>query len=105
LLISLGPALLGLAIARSLLESGRRGRDAERGIMEHLKAARPFGLGSWSRAAAEWTRLAPRWQAEELEAALRAAWEADRALKSTTITDDAGVLTDMLLKLSVREAA
>jgi DNA polymerase-3 subunit delta len=105
LLISLGPSLLGLAIARSLLDAGRRGRDAERAIMDHLKAARPFGLGPWGRVATDWVRWAPRWSPDELEEAMRAAWEADRALKSTTITDEAGVLSDMLLKLSVREAA
>ena len=73
--------------------------------MEHLKAARPFGVGPWGRATTNWIQWAARWRPEELEDALRSAWEADRALKSTTITDEAGVLTDMLLKLSVREAA
>jgi DNA polymerase-3 subunit delta len=105
LLIGLGPSLLGLAIARSLLDAGRRGRDAEGSIMDHLKAARPFGVGPWGRVASDWVRWAPRWSPAELDDALRAAWDADRALKSTTITDEVGVLTDMLLKLSVREAA
>lgn len=105
LLISLGAGLLGLAITRSLQDAGRRGRDVERGIFDHLKAARPFGLGPWGRVAADWAQWAPRWTAAELDDALRVAWNADRTLKSTTITDEAGVLTDMRLRLSVREAA
>ncbi len=105
LVAMLGTALLGVRIARSLLDAGRRGRDVERGVMEHLRSARPFGLGSWSKVAAAWARYADHWSDGELDEALRVALAADRALKSTTIADDGGILTDMLLTMSVREAA
>ncbi len=105
LVAMLGTALLGVRIARSLLDAGRRGRDVERGVMEHLRSARPFGLGSWSKVAAAWARYADDWSDGELDEALRVALAADRALKSTTIADDGGILTDMLLTMSVREAA
>jgi DNA polymerase-3 subunit delta len=105
LVAMLGTSLLGVRIARSLLDAGRRGKDVERGIMEHLRSARPFGLGSWNKVAAAWARYAERWTDAELDGALRVALDADRALKSTTIADDSGILTDMLLRMSVREAA
>ena len=105
LVATLGTALLGVRIARTLLDTGRRGKDVERGIIEHLRSARPFGLGSWSKVAAAWASYAERWTDEELDGALRVALAADRALKSTTIADDKGILTDMLLSMSIREAA
>jgi len=101
----LGTALVGVRLARALLDAGRRRTDVERAIMGQIKAARPFGIGPWGTAAARWTSLAGRWSAAELNEALRSTYAADRALKSTTIADETGILTDMLLKMSAREAA
>jgi hypothetical protein len=39
-----------------------------------------------------------------VRAALRAALEADQALKSTTLSDERGVLTDLVLRLGLRAA-
>ena len=105
LVAMLGTGLLGVRIARGLLDAGRRGKELERGIMEHLRTARPIGLGPWGKVATRWARAAERWSDAELDASLQAALEADRALKSTTIADEASILTDMLLRMSAREAA
>jgi DNA polymerase-3 subunit delta len=105
LVAMLGTSLVGVRIARSLIDAGRNGKDLERGIMEHLRAARPVGLGSWGKVATLWARAANRWSDAELDMASRIALEADQALKSTTIADEAGILTDMLLRMSAREAA
>ena len=101
----LGTALLGARLARTLLDAGRRRAEVERLLMGHIKAARPFGIGPWGAAASLWARVAERWDGVELDDALRHALAADRALKSTTIADETGTLTDLMLKLSVREAA
>lgn len=105
LVAMLGTSLLGVRIARSLLEAGRKGKELERGLMEHIRTARPIGLGAWGKLASLWSRAAAQWSDQELDGALRHALEADRALKSTTIADDASILTEMLLRMSAREAA
>ena len=101
----LGTALLGVRLARSQLHAGRRRAELERLLMGHIKSARPFGIGPWGAAAALWARVAQHWGDTELHDALCYALAADRALKSTTIADETGILTDLMLKLSVREAA
>ena len=101
----LGTALIGVRLARALLDTGRRRGELDRLVMGHIKSARPFGIGPWGAAAALWARAAERWRSTELDEALQDTLAADRALKSTTIADETGILTDLLLKMSVREAA
>ena len=76
-------------------------------LLQHLRLARPFGLGDWGETAARWARWAEGWNSRELGQALRLARDADRALKSTTVTDEAGIVTQLVLQLGVlrREAA
>src|SRR5947208_2329752 len=76
-------------------------------LLGQLRAARPFGLGSWEQTAARWASWATHWSAASLRAALRLALDADRALKSTTLTDERGILVQLVLALGVlqREAA
>jgi hypothetical protein len=68
---------------------------------------RPFGVGDWKQEARRWSEWAPRWPAPRLRAALRAALDADIRLKSTTISDERGVLLDLVMRCTVpwREAA
>jgi DNA polymerase-3 subunit delta len=101
----LGTALIGVRLARALMDQGLAPRRVEQAVLQQIRRARPMGLGSWRDEASRWTEAAHRWSAPELDRALRAAWEADRALKSTTISDEAGSVTDMLLALSARKAA
>lgn len=106
LLTLLGQALVGTALAAALHDAGRRGRALESAVFDQLRQSRLWGL-DYRATAAQWSRWAERWGAARVTAALAAAIDADRALKETTISDDAGVLTDLLLRLAVplREAA
>ena len=104
---ALATALVGTALARAELDRGASQRRLESLILSHLRAARPYGLGSWERAAASWARWAVLWSARELSGALRLALDADRALKSSTVTDERGILVQLVLSFAVlqREAA
>ena len=105
--MTLGTALVGTALARSELDRGTpRARLADV-IFRHLMASRPFGLRNWKDEAARWARWAERWSAAELSRALRLALQADRALKGSTLSDDRGIVTELVLTLGVpaREAA
>src|SRR2546421_685761 len=92
MLAALGTHLVGTALARAELDQGAPRARLEALLLSQLRAARPFGLGSWEGTAARWARWAERWSARELEQALRLALDADRALKSTTLTDEAGAV-------------
>jgi DNA polymerase-3 subunit delta len=107
ILTALGGALLGTALARAELDRGTARGRLETVLVGHLRATRPFGLGSWEQTAGAWSRWAEGWTAAELRCALRLALEADRALKSTTLTDEGGMLVQLVLAwaLPAREAA
>jgi DNA polymerase-3 subunit delta len=99
----LGTTLVGVGIARSHHDRKLRGRALEDAVFKSLLKVRPFGLGEWKHEAAAWSAWAERWGPRRLRAALQAALEADQALKSTTISDDRGLLTDLVMKLTVRK--
>ncbi len=105
ILTLLGTHLVGTALARA--ERDRGARRLEDALFRHMLAARPYGLRNWKEEAVRWARWSERWTAAELSQALRAALAADRALKSTTITGDGGIVTQLVLGLGVsrREAA
>src|SRR6266446_4964463 len=103
MLSALGTALVGTALARAELDRDARRRDRLEGaLLSHLRAARPYGLGSWEQTALRWARWAELWTADELRHALRLALDADRALKSSTLTDEAGILEQLVLSWGVR---
>ena len=64
-------------------------------------------LPDWKEESARWARWAATWPAERIRSGLRAVRDADQALKSTTLSDEQGILTDLTLRLAVerREAA
>src|SRR2546425_1217003 len=107
ILTALGTALIGTALARAELDRGTPRSRLTAVLLQHLRLARPFGLGDWGETAARWARWAEGWSSRELGRALRLARGADRALKSTTVTDEAGIVTQLVLQLGVlrREAA
>ena len=107
ILMALGTALIGTALARAELDRGTPPGRLAAALLGQLRAARPFGLGSWEQTAARWAGWATHWSAGSLRAALRLALDADRALKSTTLTDERGILVQLVLGLGVlqREAA
>ncbi|HEY6809045.1 MAG TPA: DNA polymerase III subunit delta [Gemmatimonadales bacterium] len=105
---AIGTALLGVAVARAELDRGAAPARAERAVFQHLMSARLGGLGAgYQVIAARWTSWAPRWKAPELADALRRALAADRALKGSTISDERGIVMELILGCGVtaREAA
>lgn len=96
---ALGQDLLGLRLARSLLERGIAGDRLRLAIFQVLRTQRPRGVGDWKLAAQRWSDAAQLWSPAELDAAIRAAYDADRALKSTTVSDDRAVLANLIFTL------
>src|SRR5439155_1050954 len=76
-------------------------------LLGQLRAARPYGLGSWEQTASRWARWGAGWDAGALRKALRLALDADRALKSTTLTHEPGILVQLVLSFGAlqQEAA
>src|SRR2546425_1107816 len=107
MLSALGTALVGTALARAELDRGTSPGRLASVLLGHLRSARPYGLGSWQQAATSWARWAERWEAGALRRALELARDADQALKSSTLTDEQGVLVQLVLSWAVldREAA
>jgi DNA polymerase-3 subunit delta len=97
----LGTALVGVGIARGLYDKGMRGGALEEAVLKTLFKHRPAGLGGYRDEASRWSRWAPRWSAARLRAGLRAAMEADQALKNTTVSDERGLLTELVMRLGI----
>lgn len=104
---AIGTALVGTALARAELDAGTPRPRLPDTVFRQLLAARPFGLRNWKDEAARFARWAEAWRAGELDAALRRALAADRALKSATVSDERGLVLELLLGMAVhaREAA
>ncbi len=104
---ALGTALVGTALARSELDRGMAPARLPEILFRHIQAARPYGVRDWKEEAARWARWGARWSADELRRVLRLTLAADQALKSTTVSDDRGILLQLVLTFAVpaREAA
>lgn len=104
---ALGTAMIGVALARAELDRGTAAGRLPEALFRHLLAARPFGLRSYKIEAGQWAKWGERWSATELRHALRLALATDRALKSSGVSDEAGLVRQLVLALGVatREAA
>jgi DNA polymerase-3 subunit delta len=100
MLIVLGSGLVGVRLARALLEDGVSPQKLESELFHTIRASRPPSLTSWKDAAKLWAAAARQWSGAEIEAALRLAYECDRSLKSTTLSDARGIILDLMLGLS-----
>lgn len=102
----LGTHLVGTALARAERDRGGSTR-IEDTVFRQLLAARPYGLRGYKDEAARWSRWSALWTAAELGQALRAALAADKALKTATVTDDRGIVTQLVLEFAAlkKEAA
>jgi DNA polymerase-3 subunit delta len=105
----LGTHLVGTALARAERDRGANvgaGRLPDI-VFRQLLATRPYGLRSYKEEAANWSGWSGHWTAGELGGALRAALAADNALKTATVTDDRGIVTQLVLGFAKldREAA
>lgn len=99
LVTSLGTALVGIGIARERYDRGARGQTLQRAVFDRLRAIRPYGIPDWKDETKRWSAWAPAWPRVRLTAALDRTLEADRALKRTRLSGEAGVLTDLVLQL------
>jgi len=103
----LGTHLVGTAIARAERDRGTPPARLPDVLFRQTLAARPYGLRSYKEEAANWTKWSGLWTARELRLALRAALAADNALKTATVSDDRGIVMQLILGFipSKREAA
>jgi DNA polymerase III subunit delta len=104
LLSLVGTTLVGLGAVRAAYDRNVRGARLEDAGFQIQRRVRLFGLLSWGEEARRWARWAPGWAPARIRAALRVAVAADVALKSTTISDERGVLLDLVLRLSLSTA-
>ncbi len=95
----LGTTLVGLGIARSHYDRGLRGRALDDAVYETIRRVRVFGLLGWTEEKTRWVRWAARWPAQRVREALRAARDADKALKGISISDERGILGDLVLRM------
>ncbi len=102
----LGQGLVGVGLARTLYDRRQRGSTLERGVFDALRRIRLWGI-DYKASARAWAAWAPAWPRPRLQAALAATLAADQALKSTTISGEEGIVTDLVLRLALeqREAA
>ena len=103
----LGTHLVGTALARAERDRGVHPSRLPDTLSRQMQGVRPYGLRSYKEEAARWTAWSALWTARELGKALRAALAADNALKTATVSDDRGIVTQLVLgfaKLN-REAA
>ncbi|MFQ5702870.1 MAG: DNA polymerase III subunit delta [Gemmatimonadales bacterium] len=103
MLMTLGPALIGVRLAVALAEQGMPPRRIETALFNAIKSARLRGFGSWKDAAVRWSAAAAKWTSREIAAATRAAYECDVALKSTALSDERGILLNLILRMSPTE--
>ena len=103
----LGTHLVGMALARAERDRGSVARRMTDTVFRHLLAARPYGLRNYREEAAHWSEWSAYWTAAELSGALRAALAADTALKTAKVSDDRGIVTQLVLGFAApkREAA
>ncbi len=100
-----GTALLGVRAARALLDEGTSPKLVADQLYRFLRQTHLQGVGLWSEEAKRWTRAAALWTGEKLEHALVEVLEADRALKTTSLTDERGILASLLIRLGQRRPA
>jgi len=104
-MMAVGTALVGTRMAREIADRSSQGRRLEDAIFQAIRRVRPAGLGSWKEAAAAWASWASRWSDHELVRATAQALEADRALKSSGVSDERAILRHFVLASRRREAA
>ncbi|HLQ60216.1 MAG TPA: DNA polymerase III subunit delta [Gemmatimonadales bacterium] len=103
----LGTHLVGTALARAERDRGVHPARLPDTIFRQMQSVRPYGMRSYKEEAARWTAWSALWTARELGRTLRAALAADNALKTATVSDDRGIVTQLVLGFAVtkQEAA
>lgn len=97
----LGTTLLAVRIVRNSLERGAQGRDLERAAKNAARAVRAQKVDS-----SNWARWSTHWTEPEIRVALARARDADHQLKSSRITDERGIVRNLVLALGkIKEEA
>jgi DNA polymerase-3 subunit delta len=97
---TLATSLIGLGLARPHYDRGLRDRALQQKIFATLMGVRPFGLGDWRAESERWSKLVAAWPIPRIRATLRAALAADFALKNSRISDEQGVMTDLVFQVT-----
>jgi DNA polymerase-3 subunit delta len=97
----MGSTLVGVGIARSHYDRGLRGAGLQDLLFKTLLRLRIFGLPDYKKESARWARWAVTWPTARIRAGLCAARDTDQGIKSTTISDECGLLTDLVLRVTV----
>lgn len=106
LVATLGTCLVGVRLARALVDAGNPRTRIEGTIRKAVQRAKiGWMFRDWPDPYSMWAIAADVWTTEEITDALRAAYECDKALKSTTVSDELGTITEMLLQMSRIEVA
>ena len=105
LVTAIGTALVGIGTARAHFDRGIRGGAIGAAVMRTLLSIRPFGLLSYKEEANRWSRWAAKWSNARIRSALRAARDTDEALKNTTVSDERGLLLDLVLRIGRNDEA
>ena len=93
---------MATAAARAHYDRKVRGYQLNKVMWDLVKAARPAGLGKWGDEIPHLLPWAERWTQPRLRAALQATLDADRSAKSTTVTDDSGIVRELVLRVGSR---
>src|SRR6266545_1860235 len=101
----LGTHLVGTALARSERDRGVHVARLPDTLYRQMQGVRPYGMRSYKDEAARWTAWSGFWTARELGHALRAALVADNALKTATVSDDRGIVTQLVLGFAATKRA
>lgn len=104
LVAALSTALVGVALARALLDEGKSARAVESQVLGAIRENKLWGLRDWPTEAAQWTRDAALWTAAELDSALEELLRADRRLKHTTVAGGAEILQEALFAMAGQAA-
>lgn len=100
LLLTLGASLLVLQWGRATAERRKiRGRPLADAVKKFLFEVRPM-VGSYGAFGDLIGDVVGRWSGPRIAAAVQATLAADVALKSTTISGEGGILTDLILALA-----
>lgn len=99
LLFTIGASLLVLKWARATAEARRiKGRPLADQVKQMMFSTRPM-VGNYVSFSSTVADVVGRWSLRRINAAMEATLTADIALKNTTISDEEGILTDLVLTL------
>jgi DNA polymerase-3 subunit delta len=103
LLTLVGATLVGVGATRDLYDRNVQGPRLENAAFQLMLRARASALAgiSYKEEARRWARWSAGWPLERIRAALRQAVIADTALKNTTVSDERGVLLDLVYGLAL----